>query len=509
MHLNLIKSIKTKSFKGIISTRLLNKLIAILIVGIFAISIISISSISDQFVDAGSRKKVHFTQTITSSQDPGVGHENHQLALILSPNEGTLYDGSMTFTSSEPVQIVVLHEMNSQEEKGQPTWTVDRKTVYGLSLIDLQEKSGSFEFTGAALALHSPNSKEFTATVSVDGWIRGQPTEIIMQKIELEKEEPSTLLSRTNVPATIPMHQGIYNGNQVLYIITDGSDEYYAKTLSEKQGWNVELATSIKNVPDVALQKLFIFKNGVTGDGIYGFQDEVFSSTPSQESAYSALSSVIEVTWKIGQKQTVFESAADVIAAEEGGRVEFNETGVVLNTPQIVWPDGQMMIRSDNEITDEMSYGGGQIIEIDEEELTVTFVAHRGWGPDGRTIYYIVTDATPSGPAETMGVVSSPTSANLIAHSGAADLFQFKNGIKGSGPLGFQAGIAGASLGDSNYSPMWRIYLVEWNNAKSAKVLETKSDIDSFRAENMLTVSIARPTNSDHIVNCPFIDPFQ
>ena len=487
----------------------MNKLIAILIVGIFAISIISISSISDQFVDAGSRKKVHFTQTITSSQDPGIGHENHQLALILSPNEGTLYDGSMTFTSSEPVQIAVLHEMNSQEEKGQLTWTVDRNTIYGLSLIDLQEKSGSFEFTGAALALHSQNSKEFTATVSVDGWIRGQPTEIIMQKIELEKEEPSTLLSRANVPAIIPMHKGLYNGNQVLYIITDGSDEAYAKALSEKQGWNVELATAIKNVPDDVLQKLFIFKNGVKGDGIYGFQDEVFSSTPSQESEYSALNSIIEVTWKVGQKQTILESVADVIAAEEGGRVEFNETGVVLNTPQIIWPDGQMLIRPDNEITDEMSYGGGQILEINEEELTVTFVAHRGWGPDGRTIYYIVTDATPSGPAKTMGVVSSPTSANLIAHSGAVDLFQFKNGIKGSGPLGFQPGIAGASLGDANYSPMWRIYLVEWNNAESAKVLETKSDIDSFRANNLLTVSIARPTNSDHIVNCPFIDPFQ
>ncbi|MFQ5782779.1 MAG: hypothetical protein ACE5GR_06970 [Nitrosopumilus sp.] len=487
----------------------MKKLIAILIIGIFTASIISISSISDQFVDAGSRKKIHFTQTITSSQDPGQGHENHQLALILSPNEGTIYDGSMTFTSSEPVQIVVLHEINPQDAKGQPIWTVDGNTIYGLSLIDSQETSGSFEFTGAALALHSPNSKEFTATVSVDGWIRGQPTEVIMQKIELQKEEPSMLLSRTNVPATIPMHKGIYEGNQVLYIITDGSDEDYAKTLSEKQGWNVELAPVIANVPEDTLQKLFVFKNGVKGDGIYGFQDEVFSSTPLQESQYSALNSVIEVTWKIGQKEMVFESAADVIAAEEGGRIEFNETGIVLNTPQIVWPDGQMTVRPDNKITDDMPYGGGQITEINEEELTVTFVAHRGWGPDGRTIYYIVTDATPSGPAQTMGVASSPTSANLIAHSAAVDLFQFKNGIKGSGPLGFQAGIAGAALGDSNYSPMWRIYLVEWNDTDSAKVLETKSDIDSFRADNLLTVSIARPTNSDHIVNCPFIDPFQ
>lgn len=49
-----------------------------------------ISSVSDQFVDANSRKKIHFTQTITSLQDPGQGHEGHQLALILSPSEGTI-----------------------------------------------------------------------------------------------------------------------------------------------------------------------------------------------------------------------------------------------------------------------------------------------------------------------------------------------------------------------------------------------------------------------------------
>jgi len=487
----------------------LKKLSALIIIGIFAISVIFVSSSSDQFVDAGSRKKIHFTETITSSQDPGQGHENHQLALILSPNEGTLYDGSMTFTSSEPVQIVVLHEISSQESKGQPTWTVDGKTIYGLSLIDLQKNSGSFEFTGAALALHSSNSKEFTSTVSIDGWIRGQPTEVIMQKIELEKEEPSSLLSRTNVPAIIPMHKGIYEGNQVLYIITDGSDEDYSKTISDRQEWNVELAPSLANIPENNLQKLFIFKNGVKGDGIYGFQNEVISNTPSQESEYSALSSIIEVTWKVGQKEIEFQSAKEVIAAEEGGRIEFNETGIILNTPQIAWPGGQMTVRPDKEIINEMSYSGGQITEINEEEMTVTFVAHRGWGPDGRTIYYIVTNATPSGPAESMGVVSSPSSANLIAHSGAVDLFQFKNGIIGSGPLGFQPGIAAASLGDENYSPMWRIYLVEWNDPSSAKILETKSDIDTFRSNDALSVSIARPTNSDHIVNCPFIDPFQ
>jgi hypothetical protein len=487
----------------------LNKYIIIFILGIFVVGILSASEISDQFVDANSRKKIHFTQTINSLQDPGQGHESHQLALILSPSEGTIYDGSMTFTSSESVQIVVLHEINENESKGQPIWTIDGKKIYGLSLIDKGEQSSSIEFTGAALALHSTNSQEFTATVSVDGWIRGQPTEIILQQIEYEKEEPSLLLSKTNVPATIPMHKGIFNSSSIFYIVTDSSDQEYAKIITEKQGWKVELAPPIADTPEIALQQMFVFTNGVTGDGIYGYQSEVFSSTPAQESEYSPLSSVIEITWKKGQNKIIFESAEDILEAEEGGRIEFKETGVVVNTPQIIWPEGQMTVREDQEITDESLYTGGQITEINEEEMTVTFIAHRGWGPDGRTIYYIVTDATPSGPAEMMGVTHSPISAELIISSAAVDLFQFKNGIKGSGPMGFQPGIASAAPGDENYSPIWRIYNVEWNDPQNAKILETRFDIDSFSEDDLLTVSIARPMNSDHLVNCPFIDPFQ
>lgn len=479
-------------------------MIGILISGVF-----TISSISDQFADAGSRKKIHFTQTIKSSQDPGQGHENHQLALILSPNEGTIYDGSMTFTASEPVQMVVLHEITSSQATGQPIWTVDGDTVYGLSLVDYNKNSGSFEFTGAALALHSPTSKEFTATVSVDGWIRGQPTEVIMQKIELEKEQPYTLLSRTNVPATIPLHTALHEGKEVLYIITDGSSEDYSDKITDIQGWNVEVAPPLKDAPSESLQTMYVFTNGEKGNGIYGYQSEVFSATPSQDSSYSALNKIVEVSWKRGQNEIVLESAADIIAAEEGGRVEFEETGVILNTPQIVWPDGQMKIRSDKTISDDMEYGGGQITEINREEMTVTFVAHRGWGPDGQTIYYIVTDATPSGPAETMGVPYSPTSEKLITSNIAVDLFQFKNGIKGTGPIGFQPGIAAAAIGDENYSPMWRIFMVEWHDPDSAKLLETKADIDAFKSKEQLSVILAKPMNKDHIVNCPFIDPFQ
>ena len=484
----------------------MKKIIIVLIIGIFITSIISVSTFSDQYVDAGSTKKVHFTQTITSSQDPGLGHENHQLALILSPNEGTIYDGSMTFTSSELVKVVVLHEINQNDVQGQDVWNVNENTIYGLSLIEPEKKSGSFEFTGAAVALHSTNSKEFTTTVSVDGWIRGQPTQILAEKLEFEKEDPSLLLSRTNVPVTIPMHKGIHNENEILYIITDASDKNYATTISEKQEWNIQLSKSIKNISENNFQKIFIFKNGIKGDGIFGFQNEIFSSTPEQ-SDYTALGSIIEVTWKPGQKEIIFQSALDVIDAEKSGRIKFNETNVIVNTPQIKWSDDQMTIRSDKQISNKMSFSGGQIIEINEDKLFVTFVAHRSWDSDGKTIYYIVTDATPIGPAELMGVVYSPTLSNLLTHSSVTDTFQFKNGIKGSGSLGFQPEIL--SSNEENYSPISKIYQIEWHNSKLAQILQTKSDIDSFDNDDLLTVSIARPTNSEYIINSPIIDPFQ
>jgi hypothetical protein len=487
----------------------LNRYIIIFLTGIFLTGIFSISLVSDQFVDANSRKKIHFTETLPSSQDPGQGHEGHQLALILSPSEGTIYDGSLTFTASTPVQLVVLHEINENDAKGQPTWTIDGKKIYALSLIDTGANAGSFEFTGAALALHSSNSQKFTSTVSVDGWIRGQPTEIIMQQMDLEKEETSLLLSKTNVPATIPMHKGIFNSSSVFYIITDSSDQEFGNKITERQGWNVELAPPLAKTPKTALQKIFVFTNGISGGGIYGYQSDVFSNTPSQESEYTPLSSVVEVSWKTGQNKIIFESIEEILEAKEGSRIELKETDIVINTPQIIWPEGQMTIRDDTEITDDVLYSGGQITEINEEDMTVTFIAHRGWGPDGRTIYYIITDATPKNPAEIMGVTYSPLTAELLSSSSAVDLFQFKNGIKGSGSMGFQPGIASAAPGDDTYSPIWRIYNVEWDNSEDAKILETRFDIDSFSEEDQLTVSIARPMNSDHLINCPFIDPFQ
>ena len=493
--------------------------------GAVALSLFGAPSLDlDQFADANTLRKVHFTQTVTSSDDPGLGGGDAQLTFILSPNPGTIYDGSMTFVASAPVSPMVLHalpaeERGAAEEAGLPTWTVDNRTVYAASVVGPGTDASSFEFTGAAVALLAESAGGFVATVSVDGWVRGAPITTPLQTIEVEPpaDDPRLHLSRAAVPVTLPMHGGIYQGDDLTYVITDANDEEYAADLTELQGWRVEHAPALSGLPEAALQQVYVFKNGVEGDGIYGYQTEVFSSTPA-DTKYSALSEIVEVAWKPGQKRAVLESVDDILGAEEGGRLvlerpgggDDGDGGVIINAQQIVWPGGEAEVRADAEPADgDAPYGGGQITAIDREGMTVTFVAHRGWGPDGKTIYHIVAGATPKRPADVMGVMPAPAYVSLINHSGASDLYTFVNGIMGSGSLGFQAEIAAAVPGDDAYTPIWRVHVVEWNDPGDAGVLENLSDIDAFRDSDMLTSSIARPTNSYYVLNAPIVDPFQ
>ena len=477
-----------------------------------------VPGLSQDLADAKSTKKIHFTKTLDSMQDPGLGHENHQMALLLPPRSGIIYDGSLTYAADRPVRVAVLHEIDPSESRGQPVWTVDGKTTYGLSLIGTASgasAAGSSEFTGAALALHSADSKPFVATASVDGWVRGGAVEVAVQPIAALQDPPppSVDLFRAQVPATIPMHGGLYGGGPVLYIITDSSDGPLAVEISERQDRDVGVTPTLSGIPGSVTGEIYLFTNGVRGGGgLYGFQNETFSTTPAQRDEYSALRKVIHVSWKSGQFADTLDSVEEIVQAERDGRIELEDTGIVLNAPQIVWPGGQMQIRGGGAAATAADqgepYGGGQILEIDAAAGTVTFVAHRGWGPDGRTVYCIVTDATPSGPAAAMGVVDAPTSAELVAAPDAtADLYQFKNGLAGTGPLGFQPAIAAAAPGDGGYSPMWRVLLVEWNDGETPRLLETPDDIDSARGDGLVTVGAARPTNSDYVVNCPFVDP--
>jgi hypothetical protein len=309
-------------------------------------------------------------------------------------------------------------------------------------------------------------------------------------------------LSNANLPLVIPLVRGLYDGKDVFYITTEASDSGVAAALTNFTNFPVTFAPALAKTPPAASANIYLFKNGVKGTGIMGFQPQVVDSIPG-DAKYSPLWRVNVVEWKDTTTATMLGSEDEVLAAESNGQVTVTSTHIVVNCPIVQWggnkegtiPAGHMKIR--DSITESGAYGSAQVLNIDTQKMQVTFVAHRGFAPDGSTIYYIATDASQKGPADALGIVLANTTQATISTSSSADLNQFSNGITGSGPLGFQPGVATTKPGDQYYSPMWRIQVITWKDPSSATVLENVQDITSKSDQTTTTLA-------GFIVNCPF-----
>jgi hypothetical protein len=320
-----------------------------------------------------------------------------------------------------------------------------------------------------------------------------------------QEAEPGSVfkLARASIPIDIPLAKGYENGNEIFFIGTDASDEKIAQQATKLLGFKVNFSPLLSQTPESALSQAYAFTNGVPGKGPFGFQIPVLSTKPG-DAGYSPLLQINTVTWKDGSPVKELKSVQEITGAEKNGSLIVNKTGIVVNNPAIKWQGGQMKIRDDKNITDDSAYGPAQVLKIDTDKMTVTMVAHRGFGPDGKTIYYIVADATPEMPATMMGVTSVPFDEKLVGTPVAVDLFQFKNGINGTGPMGFQAGIGAANPTDKNYSPMWKISFNEWKDPSKARILETIDDVVAMQKSGMITITPAMA--GKHVVNCPFFD---
>ena len=110
------------------------------------------------------------TGTVTSVQDPGIGHENHSLALILPPRDIPYQGGVVSYSASENIQLVALiGPLDEGDDMGQAIWTPDGETKYALTIFDGGKMGVWNSFNGNALALHTMNPDGFTATFTLAG----------------------------------------------------------------------------------------------------------------------------------------------------------------------------------------------------------------------------------------------------------------------------------------------------------------------------------------------------
>jgi hypothetical protein len=128
--------------------------------------------------------------TLISSQDPLPGHEEHQRATILPlRTDGSIYTGVLTYTATEPVEVVVLNLqnlngteqsiLNATEDGGFGTLLtsrLDNRTSLAITIItppygDSPVPSASIPFAGNAVWLHTLDGTPFVASYAVSAQV--------------------------------------------------------------------------------------------------------------------------------------------------------------------------------------------------------------------------------------------------------------------------------------------------------------------------------------------------
>ncbi len=142
-----------------------------------------------------------------------------------------------------------------------------------------------------------------------------------------------------NVPRLPPV-KAYYEGEEVFFVHPEASDKETADLLTNMMGSPVLVVPELEQVPEEALAKVYVFTNGIKGDGPLGFQPDVFDSAPGDEN-YSPLRKLYLVTWKDESEAREIKTLQGIIEARESGKIEIEPQETVVNEPFLTWPGGQ------------------------------------------------------------------------------------------------------------------------------------------------------------------------
>jgi len=133
----------------------------------------------------------------TSDIDPGVGHETHQLAVLLAPSD-KVYSGTLIYDASENIQLVTLRGPIGADEKPAKTWTPDGDTIFELTFVDPNNAKGEWTFSGNALAVHTMKTTEFTVDYKILDLTETEAMIVEEETVELSEE---IVMEEETIPA--------------------------------------------------------------------------------------------------------------------------------------------------------------------------------------------------------------------------------------------------------------------------------------------------------------------
>lgn len=141
-------------------------------------------------------------------------------------------------------------------------------------------------------------------------------------------------------PVGIPPVKAYTEGKEIRFIHTEASDPKVAELLTKMMGSPVLVVPSLTKAPEAMVANVYVFKNGVRGEGPFGFQPDVFDSPPGSRS-YTPLRRVVLATWKNENEARELRSAAELEQAVTKGQLAIEQPGVIVNMPLLTWPGGR------------------------------------------------------------------------------------------------------------------------------------------------------------------------
>ena len=183
-----------------------------------------------------------------------------------------------------------------------------------------------------------------------------------------------------NVPITIPMIDGYYNGEKVFFIHTEFSTSDMANAASMMINFPTLHASQLQEIPSEETGKIYVFTNGIPGSGPYGggpfmFQIDIFDSIPGQQ-GYSQFRVIHLVAWDDDSTPRILTSLDELLQAQTNGEVSIEKTDLVVNAPMIVWSSDDGIEQTASMIQnmfESMEGVDGEVVKVDVDNYIATF----------------------------------------------------------------------------------------------------------------------------------------
>jgi hypothetical protein len=155
--------------KGLISNKNLSE--KSLSLGLLIVAIVGIAFATSTSILNNNQLEAQQQQTQTSMPHNAKGHESHQAVYMQNASQGVVYNGTATFNSSKPVDIIAIEDVTGQQQQNVSAtanvWDVSG-IKYAPKTLMKNVTEGTVNFQGAGILMHSTSSQPYNGTFTIN-----------------------------------------------------------------------------------------------------------------------------------------------------------------------------------------------------------------------------------------------------------------------------------------------------------------------------------------------------